>query len=107
MQLHHALKDFLGKPPSEGNLAISVFSGGGLEVEFYEPKDIDRQGAHSRDEVYIIARGSGTFAATAREDVMFSAGDMLFVAAHVEHRFTQFSSDFATWVFFFGREHDA
>ncbi len=107
MELHYALKDLLGNPSSEGNLAVSVFSHGDLDVEFYEPKDMDRQEPHSRDEVYIIARGSGTFSMAASPDVIFSAGDMLCVPAHVEHRFTQFSTDFATWVVFFGQERDA
>jgi len=30
------------------------------------------------------------------------AGDVLFVAAGVEHRFSKFTDDFATWVFFYG-----
>lgn len=30
------------------------------------------------------------------------AGDVLFVAAGVEHRFSNFSEDFVTWVFFYG-----
>jgi len=29
---------------------------------------------------------------------------MLFVAAGEEHRFTEFTDDFATWVFFYGPE---
>jgi len=32
----------------------------------------------------------------------FLAGDVLFVAAGVEHRFSNFSEGFATWVFFYG-----
>ncbi|MDQ6931782.1 MAG: cupin domain-containing protein [Candidatus Eremiobacteraeota bacterium] len=107
MDVHRALKDVLGSPPSEGNLALSVFSDGEVDVEFYEPKDIDRQEPHTRDEIYIIARGSGTFTKAASLNVNFSQGDMLFVPARVEHRFTQFSNDFATWVFFFGQERGA
>ncbi len=107
MELHYALKEFFGNPPSEGNLAVSVFSSGDVEVEFYEPHDIDRQEPHQRDEIYVIARGSGAFTAVGSREVMFSPGDVLFVPAFVEHRFTQFSSDFATWVFFFGPQRDA
>jgi hypothetical protein len=29
---------------------------------------------------------------------------MLFVAAREEHRFVEFTDDFATWVFFYGPE---
>jgi hypothetical protein len=34
--------------------------------------------------------------------VPFGPGDVLFAAAHVEHRFEGFSDDFATWVVFYG-----
>jgi uncharacterized protein YjlB len=34
--------------------------------------------------------------------VPFGPGDALFVAATVEHRFEDFSDDFATWVVFYG-----
>ncbi len=106
MAPHFSLRDLLGKPPSQGNLAVSVFSHNDVEVELYEPKDIDRQTPHERDEIYIIARGNGTFVMQAGAEVAFSPGDMLFVPANLEHRFIQFSNDFATWVFFFGKGRD-
>jgi mannose-6-phosphate isomerase-like protein (cupin superfamily) len=31
-------------------------------------------------------------------------GEVLFVPAGIEHRFEDFSDDFATWVFFYGPE---
>jgi mannose-6-phosphate isomerase-like protein (cupin superfamily) len=34
----------------------------------------------------------------------FERGDVLFVAAGVEHRFENFTDDFAAWVFFYGPE---
>jgi len=34
--------------------------------------------------------------------VAFAPGDMLFVPAKMEHRFEDFSADFATWVLFYG-----
>jgi mannose-6-phosphate isomerase-like protein (cupin superfamily) len=34
----------------------------------------------------------------------FGPGDVLFVPAQVEHRFEEFSDDFAAWVFFYGPE---
>jgi mannose-6-phosphate isomerase-like protein (cupin superfamily) len=34
--------------------------------------------------------------------VNFKAGDFLFVPAGIEHRFTNFTADFSTWVFFYG-----
>jgi mannose-6-phosphate isomerase-like protein (cupin superfamily) len=61
------------------------------------------QEPHSRDEIYVIASGSGTFqCGDARSP--FKAGDVLFVPAGIEHRFLEFSGDFGTWVFFYGPE---
>ena len=70
-------------------------------VELYSPKGSDPQQPHAQDELYIIASGSGTFR---RHDsvVPFAPGDVLFVPAHVPHRFETFTEDFETWVVFFG-----
>jgi mannose-6-phosphate isomerase-like protein (cupin superfamily) len=62
---------------------------------------VDRQQPHDRDELYVIISGSGRFRSGASErDVV--PGEVLFVPAWVEHRFVDFSPDFATWVFFVG-----
>lgn len=82
---------------------LTFFRHGTLEVELYAPRGKDEQQPHSRDEVYIIARGHGTYF-HAGERVPFAAGDFLFAAAGVEHRFEDFSDDFATWVIFYGPE---
>jgi hypothetical protein len=39
----------------------TLFRHGTLEVEFYSPKGTDPQTPHERDEVYVIARGSGAW----------------------------------------------
>lgn len=49
----------------------------------------------------MIASGSGKFVC-AGETQAFATGDVLFVAAGVEHRFLDFTDDFAVWVIFFG-----
>ncbi|MCB9282522.1 MAG: DinB family protein [Lewinellaceae bacterium] len=69
-------------------------------VEWYAPQGIDSQTPHLEDELYIVASGSGTFE-NGGQTVPFSAGDVLFVPAGQEHRFVNFSDDFATWVVFF------
>lgn len=98
VSLRHALT--LGPPPA-GNLAVPVFAHGSLEVELYEPQGHDPQHPHDRDEIYVVARGSGTFFdGESRSNV--EAGAFLFVAAGQEHRFEDFSEDFAVWVFFYG-----
>ncbi len=74
---------------------------GTLELGFYQPDKVDPQQPHDRDEVYIIQNGSGFFVlGTIRQP--FEPGEALFVPAGVEHRFEDFSEDFAAWVIFYG-----
>ena len=82
---------------------VKLFSHGSLEVEIYKPDKVDLQKPHSRDELYVVATGSGFFV----NDGVIQAvepGEILFVPAGVNHRFMDFSDDFATWVFFYGPE---
>jgi mannose-6-phosphate isomerase-like protein (cupin superfamily) len=80
-----------------------LFEHGSLVVEIYKPDKVDLQQPHTRDEIYVIACGSGYFVnGDSREE--FEAGEVLFVPAGVEHRFEAFSEDFSTWVFFYGPE---
>ncbi len=88
-------------PPPPGNLAVPLFAHGSLTAELYSPKGSDPQKPHLRDEIYVIARGSGLFFdGTGRMSV--ELGTFLFVAAGQEHRFESFTEDFAVWVFFYG-----
>ncbi|MCJ8314448.1 MAG: cupin domain-containing protein [Saccharospirillaceae bacterium] len=80
-----------------------LFSHGSMQVEIYKPVGLDKQQPHSRDEIYVIATGSGYFV-NGDTRVAFEAGEVLFVAAGVEHRFEDFTEDFSTWVFFYGPE---
>lgn len=80
-----------------------LFRHGSLSVEFYKPDKVDRQQPHTRDEVYVVVSGSGYFINGASRE-HFEAGEVLFVPAGVEHRFEDFTEDFATWVFFYGPE---
>lgn len=80
----------------------------GVLFELYAPEGIDTQAPHTRDELYVIARGRAVFlheAAEGRRVQEVSAGDALFVPAGDVHRFDSFSDDFATWAMFFGPEH--
>jgi mannose-6-phosphate isomerase-like protein (cupin superfamily) len=88
-------------PPPLGNLATPIFRHGSLDVEMYTPVGIDPQTPHERDEVYVVARGTGLFFnGTQRREVQ--PGTFIFVPAKQEHRFESFSPDFAVWVFFYG-----
>ncbi len=80
-----------------------LFTHGSLSVEIYKPEKVDLQQAHSRDEIYVVASGSGYFVnGESRE--RFEQGEVLFVAAEAVHRFEEFTQDFSTWVFFYGPE---
>jgi hypothetical protein len=99
---HVSLIEAISKgPPPPGNLAVPIFTHGSLEVELYRPEGSDLQKPHDRDEVYVVARGTGTFFdGTNRQAVL--PGSFLFVGAGQAHRFEEFSPDFAVWVLFYG-----
>lgn len=89
------------RPPD--NLATPIVTRHGVEVEYYAPRGVDPQTPHKRDELYMVATGAGWFV-VAEQRRRFSAGDLIFVPAGVEHRFEEFGDDFSTWVIFFGPE---
>jgi mannose-6-phosphate isomerase-like protein (cupin superfamily) len=72
-----------------------------FDVGMYRPVKEDDQTPHRRDEIYIVAAGTGDFVC-AGECSEFASGDIFFVPAGIEHRFQNFSQDFATWVVFMG-----
>ena len=74
---------------------------GTMSVEYFAPLKIDTQNPHQQDELYIIARGHGQLNRNG-ESIECKAGDILFVPAKMDHRFENFSDDFATWVIFYG-----
>ena len=85
----------------EGERFAEAFRHGSMSVELYAPVGSDPQAPHAQDELYFIHAGSGTFLLDG-EAQAFEAGDCFFVPAGVEHRFTQFTPGFATWVVFWG-----
>jgi len=96
-----SLTDSLKSLYDEETLFSTFFTHGSLAVELYKPNNVDLQKPHERDEIYVVACGTSHFTVGTKEyDVI--AGDVLFVAAGVEHKFSNFSEDFATWVFFYG-----
>lgn len=82
---------------------VELFQHGTLAVEYYAPEGVDLQTPHTRDEVYVIVSGTGTFVNGDRRH-LFVPGQVLFAPAGVPHRFEDFTPDFATWVFFYGPE---
>lgn len=82
---------------------VELFAHGSLSVEIYRPAGVDEQAPHSRDEVYVVVSGHGEFVNGGIRQP-FQPGELLFVPAGIEHRFENFSDDFATWVIFYGPE---
>ena len=90
-------------PGPQGERSVALFEHGSLVVKLYAPRGKDAQRPHSRDEVYVVAQGVGEFVCGGVRHP-FKPTDVLFVAAGVEHRFEDFSDDFAVWVIFYGAE---
>jgi len=90
-------------PGPKGERFATVFRHGSLEIEIYAPRGTDPQNPHTRDELYIVASGSGEFVCGETRQP-FGPTDILFAAAGVTHRFENFSNDLTVWVMFYGPE---
>jgi mannose-6-phosphate isomerase-like protein (cupin superfamily) len=89
--------------PVEGKRSATVFEHGTLQAKVYAPRGHDPQQPHTRDEVYVVISGNGTYLIEgARERI--GPGDFLFAPAGAAHRFEDFTDDFAVWVMFYGPE---
>jgi mannose-6-phosphate isomerase-like protein (cupin superfamily) len=72
-----------------------------FDVGMDKPLGVDPQHPHARDELYLIATDWGSFLC-AGETEACALGDVFFVPAGVDHRFVDFSPDYATLVIFLG-----
>ncbi len=101
---HLTLAQALSRMPGpDGDQYAVLLEHGTLEVGMYAPRGTDPQTPHTRDEVYVVMRGTGRFR-NGNTRVGFGPGDVLFVPAGREHRFERFTDDLALWVFFYGPE---
>jgi mannose-6-phosphate isomerase-like protein (cupin superfamily) len=89
-------------PGPEGEHAISFLQRGTLKAMLsigrFAPLPRPTT-PHTQDEIYVILSGRGVFFHDEKRDA-FEAGDLLFVAAGVEHRFEDFTEDTVVWVVF-------
>ena len=101
---HFSIAEALARLPGPaGERSAALFTHGTLLVKVYAPPGHDPQTPHTRDELYVIMRGTGLFFdGDTRRPVC--PGDFLFAPAGRAHRFEQFSEDFATWVVYYGPE---
>ena len=97
------LADALARVQEAPDAFATVLSQASIQVGLYAPTGVDPQTPHPRDELYVVMRGAGWFVnGDTREP--FGPGDILHVPAGVQHRFEEFTDDFATWVVFYGPE---
>ena len=97
------IKAFQHLTDCEGETFVKVLQHGSMSVEIYRPINTDPQTPHQQDELYVIISGSGRFMLNGNY-TDFRQGDVIFVPAGAEHRFENFTDDFATWVIFYGPE---
>jgi len=88
-------------PAPEGERSALVLHRGTLDVRLSIPLPPNVQTPHEQDELYAVIRGSGVLVHNG-ERTPFAAGDLLFVAAGVEHHYADFSADLALWRIFYG-----
>ena len=84
-----------------GKRRASVAERGTLRLLCSLPLRPNEQSPHEQDELYVVVQGSGVLFHDGKRDA-FSAGDAMFIAAGVEHRFEDFTDDLAVWVIFYG-----
>jgi mannose-6-phosphate isomerase-like protein (cupin superfamily) len=89
-------------PSPESDHAVSLLERGTLKVKLSIPLRPTLQTPHTQDELYIVVRGRGVLVHDGKRD-LFEAGDLLFVAAGIEHQIEDFT-DLAVWVVFYGVE---
>ena len=106
MKVSHA--DLLKKIPGpasdkwpDGERFAQALAHGSMTVELYAPSGHDPQTPHEQDELYFVVTGNSEFVLE-NSRMHLAAGDCAFVPAGAVHRFENFSSDFSTWVVFWG-----
>jgi len=96
--------DALKKLPGPGGERFAtVLDHESVSLEIYAPRGSDPQQPHTRDELYAVISGEGSFR-NGQTRTAFTPGDVLFVPAGVEHRFEDFTDNLVVWVFFVGPE---
>lgn len=88
-------------PGPTGEHAVTILKRGTLDLALSMPKRPIPQSPHEQDELYVIIRGSGILFHDGKREP-FEAGDLLFVAAGIEHQFEDITDDLAVWRIFYG-----
>ena len=96
------LKPLIGK---DGHQYHTFFENAAMLVEYleYPAGHIDPQQPHEWDELYYIISGQSEFTADGVTRSI-KAGDNIFVAAHIVHKFHNITEDLSVIVFFSKQE---
>ena len=78
-----------------------VLRHGTLDVKLTAPARPNVQTPHAQDEIYVVVRGRGVLCHDGKRDA-FECGDLLFVAAAVEHHFEHGGDELLVWRVFYG-----
>lgn len=87
--------------PWKPGRSAEAFVDGDVQVRFTPRPTDGPQQPHARDELYVIAAGSGYYRVGDRRTAVGS-GDLCFAAARTVHGFEDFTDDFAIWIIFYG-----
>ena len=90
-------------PGPAGEHAINVLHRGTLDVALSAPTSAVQQTPHAQDEIYIVVRGRAVVVHEGEREAC-EAGDLVFVAAGIEHQFENLGDGFAVWRVFYGPE---
>lgn len=90
-------------PGPEGERNTLAIHRGTLDIRLSLPVPPNVQSPHVQDEFYVVIRGNGVLVHGGARSP-FAQGDILFVAAGVEHHYEDFSADLALWRIFYGAD---
>jgi mannose-6-phosphate isomerase-like protein (cupin superfamily) len=88
-------------PGAAGERAIGVFRRGTLDVALSIPETPKQQTPHAQDEIYVIVQGRAVFLHDGGQETV-SEGDLVFVAAGIQHQFSELKDHFTVWRVFYG-----
>jgi mannose-6-phosphate isomerase-like protein (cupin superfamily) len=88
-------------PGPAGERAVAVMRRGSLDVALSQPEAPKQQTPHAQDEIYFIVRGQGALVHDGKRE-SFQSGDLLFVAAGIEHQIEDSTKDLMLWRVFYG-----
>src|SRR6185295_16987092 len=72
--------------------AVRILQRGTLDIALSIPEHPIQQSPHEQDELYVIVRGGGILSHDGQRD-RFEQGDLVSVAAGIEHQFEDISED--------------